>query len=92
MVDDLPVFGIGDGDGWGTVAFEPVYWCKTVIERARTFMAIWRKEESTAELRQTKREADEVNKVPFAPGITVGCLKRFRVAFIGLPTHKPLTR
>ena len=50
-------------------------------------MAAWvRDEENTPENEQRKREAEEADKVEVAPGLTVGNLRRFRVASIG-PTQ-----
>ena len=47
-------------------------------------MAAWVKEEKNASnLRQKKREAEEVDKVEVAPGVTVASLRRFRAALIG---------
>ena len=50
-------------------------------------MAAWVKEEEKAsEHRQSKREADEMDKVEVAPGVTVASLRRLRDALIG-PTQ-----
>ena len=38
VVDDLRLFGIGDGKGWKTVALDPSKWWEVVIEGGRTFM------------------------------------------------------
>ena len=71
--DDLRLFGIGDGEGWKTVALDPDKWWEVVMEGGRTFMAAWRtEEERAAELRRKKREAEEADKAPIAPGVTAG--------------------
>ena len=50
-------------------------------------MAAWVKlEEKASEHRQRKREAEKVDKVEVAPGVTVASLRRFRAALIG-PTQ-----
>ena len=36
-----------------------------------------------SEHRQRKREAEEVDKVEVAPGVTVASLRRFRAALVG---------
>ena len=56
-------------------------------------MAAWlRGEEKGPERRQWKREAEEMDKVEVAPGVTVGSLKRFAAALVGptegLPTRR----
>ena len=55
------------------------------------FMATWRteEEERAAEVRRNKREAEEADKTPIAPGVTARQLMRFRAALIGPP---PLPR
>ena len=94
VADDLRLFGIGDGEGWKTVALDPGKWWEVVMEEGRTFMATWRtEEERTAEVRRNKREAEEAGKTPIAPGVTAGQLRRFRSALIGplpLPPAAPL--
>ena len=51
VADDLWLFGIGDGEGWKTVASDSGKWCEGVIMEA-----IWRKEEGrAAEVRQQER-------------------------------------
>ena len=55
-----------------------------VMEGGRTFMATWRtEEERAAEVRRNKREAEEADKTPIAPGVTTRQLRRFRAALIG---------
>ena len=55
-------------------------------------MARWRDEEESADMtRQRKREAEEIDKVVVASGVTVGQLRRFRPALLG-PTLAPLKR
>ena len=45
-------------------------------------------EERAAEVCRNKREAEETDKIPIAPGVTAGQLMRFRAALIGpLPPH-----
>ena len=69
--DDLRLFGIGDGEGWKTVALDPGKWWEVVMEGGRTFMASRRtEEERAAEVRRNKREAEEADKTPIAPGVT----------------------
>ena len=56
VADDLRLFGIGDGEGWKTVALDPGKWWEVVMEGGRTFMATWRtEEERAAEVRRNKR-------------------------------------
>ena len=60
-------------------------------------MAAWvREEENTFNQRKKKGEADEVDKVEVAPGVTVASLRRFRNALIGptqgLPKRRRLCR
>ena len=51
------------------------------------FMASWAKEaEKASEHRQRKREAEEVDNVEVAPGVTVAILRCFRATLIG-PTQ-----
>ena len=84
MADDLRLFGIGDGEGWKSVALDPGKWWEVVMDGGRTFMATWRKEEErAAEVRRNKREKEEADKTPIGPGVTAGQLRRFRAAFIG---------
>ena len=46
-------------------------------------MAAWvREEEKAYENRQRKREAEEANRLEVAHGVTIGSLRRFRVALI----------
>ena len=81
MADDLRLFGIGDGEGWKTVALVPSKWCKVLMEGGRTFMATWRtEEERAAEVRRNKSDAEVAAKTPIAPGVTAGQLRRFRAA------------
>ena len=48
-------------------------------------MSTWvREEEKLSVNRQRKREAEEANKIEVASGVTVGSLRRFRVALIEL--------
>ena len=50
-------------------------------------MAAWVKEEENASnQRQKEREAEKVDKLEVAPGVTVASLRRFRAALIG-PTQ-----
>ena len=50
-------------------------------------MVAWVKEEENASShRQKKREAEEVDKVEIARGVTVASLRRFRAALMG-PTQ-----
>ena len=66
------------------MALDPGKWWEVVMERGRTFMATWRtEEEREAEVRRNKREAEEADKTPIAPGVTAGQLRRFRAALIG---------
>ena len=39
VADDLRLFGIGDREGWKTVALDPGRWWEVVMEGGRTFMA-----------------------------------------------------
>ena len=48
-------------------------------------------EERAAEVRRNKREAEEADKTPIAPGVTPGQLRCFRAALIG-PTPPSLGR
>ena len=58
-----------------------------ICEGGCRFMAEWVKDEEKASVhRQRKREADEVDKVEAAPGVTVASLRRFKAALIG-PTQ-----
>ena len=83
VADDLRLFGIKDEEGWKTVALDLGKWWEMVMEGGRTFMATWRKEEErAAEARRNKREEEEADKIPIAPGVTVGQLRRFRAALI----------
>ena len=55
-----------------------------VMERGSTFMATGTKEgDRAADVRRNKREAEEADKIPIAPGLTAGQLRRFRAALIG---------
>ena len=73
VADDLRLFGIGDGQGWKTVALDPGKWWEVMMEGGRTFMATWRtEEERAAEVRRNKREAEEADNTPIAPGVTAG--------------------
>ena len=48
-------------------------------------MATWvNDEENGSKYRQMKREAEELDKVKVAPGVTVASLRSFRAALIGL--------
>ena len=86
----LLLFGIGEGEGWKTVALDPGKLSEVVMEGVRTFMATWRKEEERAtEVRRNKREAEEVDKTPIAPGVTAGQLRRFRAALTGQLPLRP---
>ena len=90
MAEDVRAFGVG-GD-WKAPALERGAWDDTVIEGGRRFMAGWRDEEESAAItRQRKREAEEVDKVVVASGVTVGQLRRFRAALLG-PSLAPLKR
>ena len=87
MADDLRLFGIGDGEGWKTRALDPGKCLEVVMEGSRTFMATWRMEEERAgEVRQNKREADEADQTPIAPGVIAEQLRLFGAALIG-PFH-----
>ena len=45
VADDLRLFGIGDGEGWKTVALDPGKWWEVVVmEGGRTVIATLRKE------------------------------------------------
>ena len=89
VADNLGLLGIGDGKGWKTVALDPGKWWEVVMEGGRTVLATWRtEEERAAEVRRNKREAEEADKTPIAPGVTAGQLRRFRAALIG-PLHLP---
>ena len=84
IADDLWLFGIGVEEGWKTVALNHGKWWKVVMEGGRTFMATWRtEEERVSEVRRNKRETQEGDKTPIAPGVTAGQLRRFRAALIG---------
>ena len=91
VADDLWLFGIRDREVWRTVALGSGKWREMVMEGDRTFMATWRKEEKkVAEVRRSKREIEEADTIPIAPGVTAGQLRRFRAALIGLlflPPH-----
>ena len=53
------------------------------MEEGRTFMATWRTEkERAAEVHRNKREAEEADKTPIAPGVIAGKLRHFRAAYI----------
>ena len=66
MADDLRLFGIGDGEGWKTVALDPGKLWEVVMEGERTFMATWgTEEERAAEVRRNERETEEEDKPPF---------------------------
>ena len=70
MADDLRLFDI-TGD-WSTTALDPGAWYNTVHEGGCRFMAAWVKEEENASnQRQKEREAEEVDKLGVAPGVTV---------------------
>ena len=85
VADDLRLFGI-TGD-WSTAALDPGVWYSAVHEEGCRFMAAWVKEEENASShRQTKREAEEADKVEVAPGVTAASLRHFRAALIG-PTQ-----
>ena len=93
--DDLRLFHIR-GD-WSTAALDPGVWCSTVHEGGCRSLAAWVKgEENASKQRQKKREAEEAEKVEFAPGMTVASLRRFRAALIGptpgLPKQRRLCR
>ena len=55
-----------------------------------------RKEKKASENQQSKREAEEADKVEVAPGVTVESLRRFRAALVGraqgLPKRHRLRR
>ena len=63
-----------------------------VCERgSRLSMATWaREEENASEIRQ--RKTQEADKVKFAPGVTVGSLRYFRVVLIGPTQGRRLCR
>ena len=95
VADDLRLFGV-TGD-WRTATLDPGAWYNIVHEGGCRFMAAWvRKEENASNQRQKKREAEEVDKVEVAPGVTVASLRRFRTALIGptqgLPKRRRLCR
>ena len=93
VTDDLRLFGIGDGEGWKTVALDPGKWWEVVMDGGRTFMVAWRKEEErAAEVRRNKRNAEEADTTPIAPGVTAGQLRRFGAALIGPPPPPPPSR
>ena len=57
------------------MALDPGKWWEVVMEGGRTFMATWRtEEERAAEVRRNKRESEEADKTPMAPGVTAGQL------------------
>ena len=88
MAEDLRLFGI-TGD-WSTAALDPGVWYSTAHEEGCRFMAAWvNGEENASKQRQKKREAEEVNKVEVAPGVTVASLRRFRAALIGPTQGRP---
>ena len=95
VADDLRLFGI-TGD-WSTAALDPGAWYSAVHEGGCRFIAAWVKEEENASnQRQKKREAEEIDKVEVAPGVTIASLRRFRAALIGptqgLPKRRRLCR
>ena len=82
VTEDLRLFGT-TGD-WSTAKFDPGAWYSTVREGGCRFMAAWVKEEEKASKhRQRKREAEGMDKVEVAPGVTVSSLRRFRAALTG---------
>ena len=48
-----------------------------------------RKEKNASENRQSKRDAEEADKVEVAPGVTVASLRRFRAALTGSTQRPP---
>ena len=85
------MYGI-TGD-WSTAALDPGVWYSTVREGGCRFMDAWvREEEKVFENRERKREAEEADRVEVAPGVTVGSLRRFRVALIGSTQRLPKRR
>ena len=76
VADYLRLFGV-TGD-WRTTALDPGARYNTVQEGGSRFMAAWvREEQNASNQRQKKREAEEVDKVEVAPGVTVASLRRF---------------
>ena len=72
------MFGITGN--WSTAALDPRVWCSTLCKEGCRFMVAWvRGGEKASENRQRNKKAD---KVP--PGVTVGSLRHFRIALIGL--------
>ena len=84
MAEDRRLFGI-TGD-WSTAALDPGVWYSTVCEEGCRCMAAWVGEEKASVNRQSKREAEEADKVEVASGVAVASLRRFRAALIG-PTQ-----
>ena len=72
--------GFGITRGSSTTALDPRIWYITVCEGGCRFMAAWaREEENASENRQSrKKEAEEVDKVEVAPGVTVANSRYFK--------------
>ena len=88
VADDLRLFGI-TGD-WSTAALDPGAWYSAVHEGGCRFMVAWVKEkEHASSHQQTKREAEEADKVEVAPRVTVASLETFssRVDWTNPRTH-----
>ena len=67
VAEDRWVFGM-KGE-WSTAVIDPGVWYRTVCKGDCRFMAAWMKEEENASKnRQTKREAEEADKVDLHPG------------------------
>ena len=72
------------------MALNPDKWWEVVMEGGRTFVTASRtEEERAAEVRRNKREEEEADKTPIAPGVTAGQLRRFRAALIGPLPPRP---
>lgn len=61
------MFMIEDGEGWKTAALEPGKQCEMLMEGDNS---LW------LHGGRRKREANEANKIPIAPGVTTGQWRR----------------